>query len=108
MINQIVSLLSKLIPIIQKEGPKILKSVGEHFVKHRNEYKAAGGGVLLGGVGVGEIMYKKGKRKGQNEQSQIDKKKMESMHRDHEKDREDWNRQKKNYDDFIDNIKRSF
>lgn len=107
MINQVIVLLNKVTPIVQKEGPKILKSVIGHFAKHKDKYIAAGGGILLGGAGAGELMYEKGKRKGRNEQSQIDKKKMESMHRDHEKDREEWNRQKKNYDDFINDIEQS-
>ena len=104
MINQVISLLSKVTPVLQKEGPKILKNVIGHFVKNKDKYIAAAGGVGLGAAGA----YGIGERKGQIKQSQIDKKKMEKIHQEHERYKKEWKRQKKNYDDFIDDIKRGF
>lgn len=108
MINQVISLLSKLAPVMQKEGPKMLKNVIGHFAKHKDKYIGAGVGVGIGAPVAGGILYEKGKRKGKNDQSQIDAKKMEKIHQEHEKDRKEWKRQRKNYDDFIDDMKRSF
>lgn len=104
MINQVISLLSKLAPVMQKEGPKIVKNVIGHFAKNKDKYVAAAGSFGLGAAGA----YGIGERKGKIKQSQIDKKKVEKMHQEHERDRKEWKRQKKNYDDFIDDIKRSF
>jgi len=48
--------------------------------------------------------HKDGKKEGTNEQAERDKKKMEEMNKNHEKDRSKWEKEKREYDDLLNDV----
>ena len=86
-----------------------IKTVFEHFKRNGSKY-AAGGAVAAAGAGgymVGKsIGHKNGKKEGTYEQAKRDEKKIKQMHEVHEKDRKNWKKQQKRYEELLDEIEK--
>ena len=98
----------------QKNGNTIVKSateVGKAVTKHvsQNSGKYIAGAAAAGGAAaVGAAAYAaghtSGKKEGTAEQAHRDEKKIRDIQEEHEQDRKDWNEQKKNYEDLLNDI----
>ena len=92
---------------IATNATAITKAVTSHLSRNGSKYlmgggAAAGGGLIFAaGKAVG---HTQGKKEGTAEQAMRDKKKIEDMHKQHETDREKWNKQRKKYEDIIDEL----
>lgn len=97
------SLLSKSAPAIEQAG----KAVADHVSKHAGKYAtAAGGAVVVGGAyAIGKSSgHKKGKKEGVAEQARKDEEKFRAQHQAHEKDRNDWKKQRELYEDLLNDL----
>ncbi len=89
---------------------KVLKLCLERIKKNPETIAIIGGGAAAGvGVGVGLKVgeakgHTKGKIEGVAEQAQKDAKIIESLHEEHEKDREEWKKINKKQQDLLDQI----
>lgn len=89
---------------VAKGATAIGKAVVEHFTKHGTKYLIGGGAAAVGGAtyAVGEsVGHSKGKKEGTAEQAGRDEKKFQEMHQQHESDRKRWNKERKDYEDLL-------
>ena len=107
MVDKILVVLQQVTPVIEKSAVQIVKKISEHFVQHGGKYIAGAGGAVV----AGGLAYSKGRDKGKKEwmgkQAGIDARKIQQLKDNQDKEREDWKRQKKGYDDLLDDIEKN-
>ena len=101
-----------LVPALEVAGKAVVKgatalgkAVVEHFTKHGTKYLIGGGTAAVGGAAyaVGEsVGHTKGKKEGTAKQAARDEYKFKDMNQKHENDRKRWNKEKKAYEDLLD------
>lgn len=82
-----------------------LQSLFEHIKKNSTAYTVGGATAAAGTAAAGvsyAIGHNKGKKEGTVEQAERDAKKIEDMENKHEADRNNWNQQRKDYEELLD------
>lgn len=103
LLDSILSLFAKSAPVIEQTG----KAVANHVSKNAGKYAAAAGGaVAVGGAyAIGKASgHTEGKKEGVAEQAKKDEVKFKAQHNAHEQDRKEWERQRNQYEDLLDDL----
>lgn len=106
-LNILINALNSAKPVAQNAS----KAVVEHVSKNAKTYATAAGGAVVAGSAyvVGKAKgHTDGKKEGTAEQAMRDEQKFNEQHQRHENDRAEWNKQKKEYEDILNDIEDSW